>query len=65
MEKVEKWMLTCDEERWLEEYNMVGNFLQAIKDNYLTAILIININYRIEHSGSKPILSQQRCSQKS
>ncbi|XP_022962475.1 65-kDa microtubule-associated protein 8-like isoform X1 [Cucurbita moschata] len=22
MEKVEKWMLTCDEERWLEEYNM-------------------------------------------
>lgn len=26
MEKVEKWMLACDEERWLEEYSMVGNF---------------------------------------
>ncbi|RDX92863.1 65-kDa microtubule-associated protein 8, partial [Mucuna pruriens] len=25
MEKVEKWMLTRDEERWLEEYNMDEN----------------------------------------
>ncbi|KAH1213852.1 65-kDa microtubule-associated protein 2 [Glycine max] len=23
MEKVEKWMLACDEERWLEEYSRV------------------------------------------
>ncbi|XP_043707327.1 65-kDa microtubule-associated protein 8 [Telopea speciosissima] len=25
MEKVEKWMLVCDEERWLEEYSMDEN----------------------------------------
>ncbi|KAF8390641.1 hypothetical protein HHK36_025168 [Tetracentron sinense] len=25
MEKVEKWMLSCDEERWLEEYNRDEN----------------------------------------
>lgn len=24
MEKVEKWMLACDEERWLEEYGRVS-----------------------------------------
>lgn len=40
-------------------------FLQAIKDNYLTEILVININYKYELSGSKSILSQQRCSQES
>lgn len=26
MEKVEKWILACDEERWLEEYNRVRFF---------------------------------------
>jgi hypothetical protein len=26
MEKVEKWMLARDEERWLEEYSMVRIF---------------------------------------
>ncbi|KAG5091599.1 hypothetical protein AAZX31_18G132500 [Glycine max] len=25
MEKVEKWKLACDEERWLEEYSRVDN----------------------------------------
>ncbi|KAK9697919.1 hypothetical protein RND81_08G069600 [Saponaria officinalis] len=25
MEKVEKWVVACDKERWLEEYNMVTN----------------------------------------
>lgn len=25
MEKVEKWMLARDEERWLEEYSMVND----------------------------------------
>lgn len=29
MEKVEKWALAGDEERWLEEYNMVS-YYQAI-----------------------------------
>ena len=24
MEKAEKWMLACDEERWLEDYSRVG-----------------------------------------
>lgn len=27
MEKVEKWMLARDEERWLEEYSMVRIFI--------------------------------------
>lgn len=26
MEKVEKWITACDEERWLEEYNRVRFF---------------------------------------
>lgn len=28
MEKVEKWILACDEERWLEEYSMVRSYLR-------------------------------------
>ena len=24
LEKVEKWMIACEEECWLEEYNRVG-----------------------------------------
>ena len=24
MEKINKWLLACEEEKWLEEYNMVG-----------------------------------------
>lgn len=35
MEKVEKWMLACDEERWLEEYSMVGNFPASYKRQLL------------------------------
>lgn len=31
MEKVEKWILACDEERWLEEYSRVSCFLVEIK----------------------------------
>ena len=27
MERVEKWMLARDEERWLEEYNRVNIFI--------------------------------------
>jgi len=27
MEKVEKWKLACDEERWLEEYSRVRIFI--------------------------------------
>lgn len=27
MERVEKWMLARDEERWLEEYNRVNFFI--------------------------------------
>lgn len=30
MEKVERWMLARDEERWLEEYSMVKLFHQLI-----------------------------------
>lgn len=24
MEKINKWLLACDEEKWLEEHNLVG-----------------------------------------
>lgn len=24
MEKINKWLLACEEEKWLDEYNMVG-----------------------------------------
>ena len=27
LEKVEKWLMACDEECWLEEYNRVGAFI--------------------------------------
>ena len=27
LEKVEKWLVACEEERWLEEYNRVGHYL--------------------------------------
>lgn len=26
LERVEKWLVACDEESWLEEYNRVGHF---------------------------------------
>lgn len=26
LERVEKWLVACNEESWLEEYNRVGHF---------------------------------------
>ena len=35
MEKVEKWILACDEELWLEEYSMVRFFSSSFKYKYI------------------------------
>ncbi|KAG4954617.1 hypothetical protein JHK85_040986 [Glycine max] len=33
MEKVEKWMLACDEERWLEEYSREKIIIRLKEDS--------------------------------
>jgi len=34
MERVDKWLSTCHEETWLEEYNQVG-FFYPYKKSYI------------------------------
>ncbi|KAG6755806.1 hypothetical protein POTOM_039211 [Populus tomentosa] len=36
LEKVEKWLTACEEESWLEEYNMDDNRYNAGRDAHLT-----------------------------
>lgn len=39
MEKVEKWMSACEEERWLEEYSRV-NYLDPFIYTYLITYVL-------------------------
>lgn len=41
MDKVEKWITSCDEERWLEEYSRV----QCLPDNFTPSKRFLSANY--------------------
>lgn len=41
IEKVDRWMLARDEERWLEEYDQVSLFSIALLQNWLHFISVV------------------------
>lgn len=47
MEKVERWMLARDEERWLEEYSMVFFLTTGLHDFFASILYYIHTNHVI------------------